>query len=46
MEPVRGDFRSLLLLAALCPLGLLMWAALFLAVHWSVATAWAVAVSA
>ncbi len=39
--PVRGDLRLLLLLGALCPLGLLMWVELLLAVRWSLLTVWA-----
>jgi len=40
-EPVRGDLRLLLLLVALCPLGLLIWVELFLAVRWSLLSVWA-----
>ena len=39
-EPVRGEARMLLLLAALAVLGLPAWWGLFLAVEWSVSAAW------
>jgi hypothetical protein len=42
-EPVRSDLRLLLLLAALCPIGVLMWAGLVLSVFWSLSAAWAIA---
>jgi hypothetical protein len=42
-EPVREDWRLLLLLTALSSLGLLMWAGLFLIIQWSLLTAWALA---
>lgn len=43
-EPIRGELRLLLLLAALSPVGLMMWVGLFLAIHWSILTVWAAAV--
>jgi hypothetical protein len=43
-EPVRKDLGALLLLVAACPFGLLMWAALFSALQWTVIAVWGVAV--
>ena len=43
VDPVREDWRLLLLLAALSSVGLLIWASLFLIIQWSLLTAWALA---
>lgn len=42
-EPLRGDFRLLLLLAALSPFGLLMWTGLLMGVQRSLSAVWAMA---
>jgi hypothetical protein len=39
-EPVRGELRLLLLLVALCPIWLLMWAGYFSHIYWLALTAW------
>jgi hypothetical protein len=44
-EPLRSEFRPLLVLIALAPFGLLIWTALFLAVQWSLLAVWAHAVA-
>jgi hypothetical protein len=44
-EPVRGDARIMLLLAALAMVGLPAWWGLFLAVEWSVSAVWSFAVT-
>jgi hypothetical protein len=43
--PFRGEMRPFLLLFALAPFGLLIWAGLFLAVQWSILTIWALAMA-
>ena len=44
-EPVRSDTRLLLMLVALTPVGLLIWAGLFFAIEWSLVAVWALAVA-
>ena len=43
-EPVRKDLGMLLVLAAVCPFGILMWAFLFSALQWTVVGVWDLAV--
>ena len=43
-QPSSKDFGTLMLLAAMCPLGLLVWVGLFMTIHWSLLAAWTAAI--